>query len=121
MNQTSSIPRAHYRLARRLALLTALVTITSTTSLHAAVVVPPEESYAGKTYPEWMAASWISAWAHPTTPTTLIGGPDLRDGSSPVWYLWGVGSPNPTSFHIRIPHDQALFVTFDGVACSTVE
>jgi len=112
MIQTTSIICIKHRLARWVALSFVLVASSN------AAVVPHDQSYAGKTYPEWMAASWISSWA---IPSTQVGGADLRSESSRVWYLWAVGSPNPATLYIRVPHDQALFVTFDGVACSIVE
>src|SRR5262245_56047946 len=119
MNQTTSILNANHPLARQFVLSIGLISIAFVTASHAAVV-PPDQSYARKTYPEWTAASWVSAWAFPRA-EIWTGADMLRNQSGPVWYLGGVGTTNPVTLHIRVPHDQALFVTFDGVACSTVE
>ncbi len=119
MNQTTLAYCIKRWFTRWIALGIALVTASN------AAVLPPDQSYAGKTYPEWMAASWIYAWAipwdghHPVQDGT--GADTLRDQSGPVWHLFAVGFPNPATKQIRVPQDQALFVTFDGVACSTVE
>src|SRR5262245_53221351 len=116
MNRPTSTLHANRRPGRRLALITALVAIASATSINADVV-PPDQSYAGKTYPEWMAAQWVNSWAipldghHPQQDRT--GADTLRNQSGPVWYLLGSGTP--VTRRIRIPHGQALLVTFDGL------
>lgn len=114
MNHSTPLPSVSYRPGRQLGLIATLVVEVSAASINAAVL-PPEQSYAGKTYPEWMASSWIAAWSRPQ-----VGGADMRDGSSPVWYLWGL-TTTPSTAHIRVPDDKALFVTLDGIGTSTVE
>jgi len=125
MKQTTSVLSAAHRLVQWFVLSTALVAIALAASVNAAIV-PPDQIFASKTYAEWTAASWI--WTleipwdshHPIRDQT--GADALRNQSGQVWYIgFGATTSNAVTRSIRVPDDKALFVSLDGVECSTVE
>lgn len=86
-----------------------------------AVVVPPDQAVAGKSYSEWTVAfeQWGLAMAwdarHPWRDQT--GANAFRGQSGPVWFLGG----GVATRRIVVPDDKWLYVSMGGVGCSTLE
>ena len=84
-------------------------------------ILPPDEKFAGKTYPEWAAAFWQWAFALPAEGHPFQNADfDFSAGQKgPVWF-WAAPD-GPATIHATLPHGKALFLTLRDVDASSLE
>lgn len=97
-------------------------------------VVAPDDTFAGKTYPEWSAAWWQWSTAQPAEHHPLSAAIDFngtadplancaQSQSGPVWFLGGVVGNGGSTVQrdCAIPPGTALYFPIGNAECSSIE
>lgn len=84
-------------------------------------IIPPDTIYRGKSYPEWAAAWWKSAFSIPVVEGKhpIIDGGKFQGENGVVFLATVVGQP--AKLDITIHEGKALFVPIINAECSVIE
>src|SRR5947209_4560004 len=112
-----------FRLLLGTLLAAGLVAMSPFLAIASSTVVPPDQTYAGKTYGQWSAAWWqwaapMPAQASPVSDTTGVHCGVKQDG--PVWFLAGTSGGTVTR-QCTIPNNLGIFFPIINAECSSVE
>jgi hypothetical protein len=102
-----------------------LVGLVAPPASAASTVVPPNQTFEGKTYGEWSAAwwQWAASIRASTSPITDTTGEHCGVGQhGPVWFLAGTtGGSALTSRTCTVPGGKGILFPIINAECSTVQ
>lgn len=112
------------RARRKLLVIITLLTISARPGFGASIV-PLDEKVEGKTYSEWVAASWKwfqeIPWDGRHPAQDRAGTEALRNQQGLVWFLTGSTTSQPITRSLSIPDNVYLYTGAAGVSCSDIE
>jgi hypothetical protein len=85
-------------------------------------ILPPSASFAGKSYPEWVAAFWKYALEFPLEGHPFLDTPEFDFSARQSGHVWFWSAPDgPLTRTVILPAGKALFLTLRDVECSSLE
>src|SRR5437016_706240 len=101
-----------FRLVLGTLLAGGLVAMSPLLALASFTVVPPDQTFAGKTYGEWSESWWQWAAPVPANSSPITDTTGTRCGvnqSGPVWFLAGTTGGPPVSRQCTVPSNLGIF------------